>query len=169
MLAALLFLQPFYSYGSKEFKNSKIETKNMTHIDVPDVIEHREAGELTDNNDYSFFPLCGDKPIHAWANGFTYTCYCGNRTLSSHADLRDGDFYCCVPPSESGQDQCTGGKYSDVRCKNGELRHRTEPCYQKCWNSYRQSEKLWKTATLYCLKEDYCLPLDQMLLSEDQQ
>ena len=180
MIATLLFMLPSNICGFQEDKNSNIETENLPDIDVSDeldnehnvetngpavmIVARREAGVLTD--DYNFYPLCGDKPMDS-----SYTCYCGYRTLSGIADLSDGDYYCCVPPSAvDGQDQCkyTGpGQYgdtrrSDVRCENGELRHKTEPCHQNCWNSYRKSEKLWKTATLYCHEEDYCLPLDQM-------
>ena len=114
MFVALLFLLPSDICGFKENKNSKIETENLAHIDVsdePDIehndktvktVEMREAGVLTD--DYAVYPLCGDKPM--W---LTYTCFCGNRTLSGIADLRERNYYCCVPPSGDGQDQC---KYS---------------------------------------------------------
>ena len=176
MLAALLFLLPSIICGSKENKNYKIETENIdisnglenehddrTNRPSVKTMDRREAAVLT--YDYAEYPLCGDKPMK-----FPYTCYCGNRSLSGDADLRDGDHYCCVPQSVEGQDQCkyTGRKYrgdprySDVRCENGKVRHKTEPCHQNCWNSYSQSEKLYKTATMYCQKEDYCLPLDQM-------
>ena len=181
MLAALLFLLPSNICGSKKDKHSKIETENLPIIDVSDelyvehdvktsgpsvkTVERRETAELTD--DYFEYPLCGDKPMYSRR---THTCYCGNRTLNVGTDLRDGDYYCCVPPSASEVDQCKyagsgiDGDLRDnsVRCENGELRHKTEPCQKNCWNSYRKSEKLAKTATLYCLKEDYCLPLDQM-------
>ena len=128
-------------------------------------------GPIKDDNDYADFPLCGDKPLQF----SRYNCYCGNRTLDADTDLHEGEYYCCVPPSSSGQDQCkqTNGldnKYSDVRCENGEVRHKTEPCHQRCWNPYRQSEKLFKKATMYCKEEDYCIPLDQMcsgVCSED--
>ena len=171
MLAALLFLLPSNICGSKEDKISNIETGNLPNIDVSNGLNmeqdnktrgpavktagRREAPELTDDKDYYMYPLCGDKPMDAG-----YTCYCGNRSLSGLADLRDGDHYCCVPPSGDGQDQCkytrTGyGRRSDVRCENGEVRHKTEPCHQNCWNSYRQSERLYKTATMYCHMEDY--------------
>ena len=69
-------------------------------------VEMREAEGLTDDNDYHRYPLCGDKPMYSW-----HTCYCGNWTLSGYADLQDGDYYCCVPPSADGQDQCTGGRF----------------------------------------------------------
>ena len=169
MLVAFLFLLPSNICGSKENKKPKIETENQTKIYVSNGldIEHddktnrpvktvmrREARVLID--DYYWYPPCGDKPLNRYS-----TCYCGNRTLSGQADLRDGDYYCCVPPSADGQDQCTEGiRY--VRCENGEVRHKTQPCHQNSWNSYRQSEKLYKTATMYCHKEDYCFPLKQM-------
>ena len=44
-------------------------------------------------------PACGDKTLQN-----SYTCFCGNRTLSG-TDLKDGDYYCCVPLS--GQEQCS--------------------------------------------------------------
>ena len=183
MLAVFLFVVPSNVHCSKKEKRPNTETEHLTEYDIfiysyeedDDVNDdislynhggRREAEELTDHNDYIHYPLCGDKPM--WQ---TYNCYCGNRTLSSSVDLSKGDHYCCVPPSVSGQDQCkyTGPSYyeddprhSDVRCENGEVKHKTEPCHQNCWNSYRQSEKLYKTATMYCHKEDYCLPLDQM-------
>ena len=130
LLAAFLFLLPSNICCSKE---------NLT-------VERREAGVLIDENDYEDYPLCGDKPMAT----STYTCHCGNRTLSGFADLSGGDYYCCVPPSADGQDQCKYTDFideddpsrSDVRCENGEVRHKTEPCHQNCWNSYRQSEKL---------------------------
>ena len=63
LLATLLFLLPSNICGSKEIKNSKIETENLPHIDVSDA-EHddktsgpavktvmRETGVLTDDND----------------------------------------------------------------------------------------------------------------------
>ena len=126
----------------------------------------RQATELTDDNDYYTYPLCGDKPIHA---GYGFICYCGNRTLSGVSDLRDGDYHCCVPPSAPGQEQCKptdedSPSMSDVRCDNGKVKHKTEPCHQNWWNTYTQSKKLHRTATLYCQEEEYCLPLDQMCL-----
>ena len=159
MLAVLLFLMPSNLYGSKENENFKFETENMdteqkhednTYGSAVKTVVRREAGELTD--DYHKYPLCGDKPMFAWS---TYTCYCGNRTLSAGADLSDRDYYCCVPPSVAGQDHCKYAKinehnprFSDVRCEKGKVSHKTEPCHQSCWNSYRQSEKLYKTATM---------------------
>ena len=82
LLAALLFLLPSNSCSFKDYKNSKIKSENLADIDVPDglVTEHNktktsghavkpvargEHGELTDNNDYRLYPLCGDKPINA--------------------------------------------------------------------------------------------------------
>ena len=153
MLAPLLFLLSFTISGTKEEKVSKIETDNLPNIDVSDGLddEHddktngpavrtvkrssptEETTELID--DYYWDPWCGDKPMR-WDN----TCFCGNRSLSGDADLRDGDFYCCVHPF--GQNQCTGDRFSDVRCDNGEVRHKTEPCHQNCWNN-RQPEMHW--------------------------
>ena len=76
-------------------------------------------------------------------------------------DLADGEFYCCVPSSE--QQQCSeAGFKSDVWCPNGQVKNKREPCNNQCWNSYEDSEKLYKTATLNCLEENFCLPLDQM-------
>ena len=172
-LAALLFLLPSSICGFKENKNSNVKTENQPPFDVFDglVIEHDNKSkglamktvnrrELTD--DYYEYPLCNDKPM-----GHGRTCFCGNRTLSGETDLHDGDYYCCVPPSTDGQEQCeyTDTRhilYADARCENGDVRHKTEPCHPNCWNSYRQSVKLYKTATLYCHKEDYCLPLEKM-------
>ena len=121
-------------------------------------------GFKKDNLDYAFYPLCGDKAM--WTQD--YICHCGNRTLSGVADLTDGDYYCCVPPSTSGHAQCEytdtniDPKNSDVRCQNGEVKKKTEPCHHNCWNNYTQSGKLYKTATLYCQDEEFCQPLDQM-------
>ena len=69
MLAALLFLLPSSICGSEEIKNSKIETENLPDIDVSDAehddktsgpavktVERREAGVLTDDNDYNRYP-----------------------------------------------------------------------------------------------------------------
>ena len=163
MLAAVLFLLPSNICGSKEIKNSSIETENQPNIDVSVGLDYDDkTSEPAVKTVVPLSPLCGDKQMSA-----AYTCYCGDRTLSGYTDLSNGDYHCCVPPSADGQDQC---KYtapifetwSDVRCENGEVRHKTEPCHLNCWNSYRQSGKLWKTATLYCQKEEYCLPLDQM-------
>ena len=114
ILATILFLLPSYicGSGSKENKNSIIETSEL----ALNAVEKREDAELTD--DYADYPLCGDKPM----NYFNFNCYCGNKTLYGYADLRDGDYYCCVPPSVSGKDQCKytdnpGPSYrSDVRC-----------------------------------------------------
>ena len=60
MLAALLFLLPSNICGSKEIKNSKIETENLPNIDVSDAehddktsgpavktVDRREAAVLT--------------------------------------------------------------------------------------------------------------------------
>ena len=83
LLATLLFLLPSNICGSKEIKNSKIETENLPSIDVgldekyddktsgPAVktVERREAAVLTDDNDYVIYPLCGDKPMK-----YYYTC-----------------------------------------------------------------------------------------------
>ena len=119
-------------------------------------------GFKKDNLDYAFYPLCGDKAM--WTQD--YICHCGNRTLSGVADLTDGDYYCCVPPSTSEYAQCEyteiDPKNSDVRCQNGEVKKKTEPCHHNCWNNYTQSGKLYKTATLYCQDEEFCQPLDQM-------
>ena len=54
-------------------------------------------GEYKDHNDYAYYPLCGDIPMQILQD-----CLCGNLTLSGLADLKNGDFYCCVPPSPSG-------------------------------------------------------------------
>ena len=45
---------------------------------------------------------------------------------------------------------------------NGVVMQKSDPCHQKCWNAYRYSKKLFKTATFYCHEEDRCLPVDQM-------
>ena len=115
VLAALLFLLPSNICGSKEDQKSNVESENLPQIDGSDglvteddmtsrpavkTVARREAAELTDGNDYNYYPLCGDKPMDS-----RITCYCGNRTLNGNADLSDGDYYCCVPPSAPGQAQ----------------------------------------------------------------
>ena len=106
------------------------------------------------------------------ASVYEYTCYCGNVTLRG-PDLADGDKYCCVPPSKSGQKQCeytSPGQFgikgwSDVRCENGKVKQKTEYCNNKCWNPYRNdtySTLLGPTATLDCQDEGFCLPLKLM-------
>ena len=128
VLTTLLFLLPSNincSSKEEENKNSSLETENLPNIDVSNglnieyinktsgpavkIVERREAGVLIDDNDYEGYPLCGDKPMD-WG----FTCYCGNRTLSGYADLRDGDHYCCVLPFADGQDQCEYIFGSDV-------------------------------------------------------
>ena len=124
-------------------------------------LRNYQENKHTDVNDYWESPLCGDKRMN-----LGYTCYCGNTSLSG-VDLSNGDTYCCVTPSTSEQFQCKQSDgfhdgLSDVRCKNGQVKHKTHPCNQQCWNSYSRSEKLYKTASLYCQEEEYCLPLEQM-------
>ena len=157
--------------------------KNNEELDIyQDYYNNQDYLVLSNDNDYASYQPCGDKLMDVF---YTSTCYCGNRSLSAIADLRDGDYYCCVSPSALGQEQCQytntdednydfsynkGKNKQSVRCENGEVKHKTEPCYQKCWNSYRQSEYLFKKATLFCQEEDICLPLDQMcsgICSED--
>ena len=85
VLAALLFLLPSNICGSKEDQKSNVESKNLANIDVSDglvtdpdktsgpavkTVARREAAELTDDNDYYDYPLCGDKPMPTG-----YTCY----------------------------------------------------------------------------------------------
>ena len=73
MLATLLFLLPSNICGSKEIKNTNIETENMPNIYVSNGqdIEQEDkisrhvvkTGVLTDDNDYNRYPPCGDKPM----------------------------------------------------------------------------------------------------------
>ena len=119
-----------------------------------------KVSEPEAEQDFLNFPLCGDKPMYV-----KKTCRCGNVTLSGYNYLSGGDQYCCVPPSSDAQCQYTGPgrkgdlRYSDVRCPNGEPKLKTQPCFKQCWNQYTKSKKLYLTATLYCQKEDICLPL----------
>ena len=180
-ITILLFLLPSNIYGSKgNQKDDDLAIKDVTNGKAPDTTSvkaadkisetvvktllRRNTAEFTDDNDYAGDPLCGDKPMSNW-----YTCYCGNITLSGVTDLSDGEYHCCVSPPVHGEDQCKyvnnngdDPRESDVRCENGEVRRKTEPCNQKCWNSYAKSKKLYEKATLYCQEEAYCLPLDQM-------
>ena len=136
-------------------------------------IPHSICGKksvLADDNDYHYRPLCGDKAQNPTTNvGQENTCYCGNKTLLTKTDIREGDYYCCVSQSTNGQEQCTyiennsfDPHDTDVICKNGEVKLKTETCHKTCWNPYRQSKLLYKSATFHCEKEDYCLPLDYM-------
>ena len=146
-LAALLLSLPPNIYGSKEKKKLILELENR-HINnvsvgmgfaiednISDKISsaqkmktkyRREAAELSDKNyidynDYNDFPPCGDKRMYV-----TRICYCGNITLSGFTDLQEGDQYCCVPPSKSGQCKYSDNdpNYSDVRCANGKVMHK---------------------------------------------
>ena len=177
VLAALLLILPCNICCSKEDQKSNLETQNLIKNDVSDgkfividdktsgpavkTVARREAEELNDKNDYAETPLCGDKQMQ-----YGFRCYCGNRTLSGKTDLRDGDYYCCEPTNDEEQCKFTepgpGYGWSSVRCENGEVKHKTEPCRGNCWNPYTRSKRLYKKATLYCQEEDYCLPLDQM-------
>ena len=121
--------------------------------------------EFTDDNDYFQTPLCGDLPMF-----YDYICHCGDRTLSGVTDLREGGLYCCVPPAPPGQSHChyegpgvdDDQFRSDVNCSRGQIQHKRKPCHHQCWNSYRNSSHLYKTATLHCQEEEFCLPLQQM-------
>ena len=121
-ITILLFLLPSNIYGSKgNQKDDDLAIKDVTNGKAPDTTSvkaadkisetvvktllRRNTAEFTDDNDYDRYPLCGDKPMY-WPS----SCFCGNRTLSGGADLRDGDYYCCVPPSADGQDQCKDTK-----------------------------------------------------------
>ena len=119
-----------------------------------------------DTNDYRKYPPCGDLPMR-----YKYLCFCGNATLNGRDDLRYGDSYCCVP--SSSQPQCEYAdhpshlhsydvRYSSVICKNGEVKQKSQPCNKQCYNPYRFSKKLYKTASMYCQEEDSCLPVDQV-------
>ena len=111
VLATLLHILPCNIYGSEEVKKSNLETENLIENEFSDgmflVIDEKKGGpavktaaeELTDNKDYAENPVCGDKQMI-----YGYSCYCGNKTLSGTIYLRDGDYYCCVPPS--GEEQC---------------------------------------------------------------
>ena len=116
-VAVLLFLTPCI-YGSKEDKDSYTEDKpnnngvsevmvnepderksnnNVAHLTRREPKVKNEDGRQTedvyDEYDYYNYPPCGDKPM---STVNSYTCYCGNRTLSPDTDLRDGEYYCCV-------------------------------------------------------------------------
>ena len=131
-----------------------VTAKKTSEPDVKTEIK-KETEELIDDKDYNWSVLCGDHDM-----SYEGICFCGNRTLDGNSDLREGNHYCCVPPSTPGQEQCSYDY--NVRCENGEVKLKTESCHQRCYNPYRYSQKLYKTASLYCQENDYCIPLDQM-------
>ena len=115
--------------------------------------DRREGAEITDGNDYSGYPLCGDKPMFAIHN-----CYCGNRTFYG-TDLSNDDHYCCVSPSPSGQEQCkyTGPppswafdpddiSNSDVICQKGQVKNK---------NERREDAELYDPDNLRCIGDGF--------------
>ena len=81
VIAPLLFFLPTNICSSKEDQRSPLEIEKLFYNDDVGVIDidpnktrgpagektevRRQATELTDDNDYYTYPLCGDKPIHA--------------------------------------------------------------------------------------------------------
>ena len=115
--------------------------------------DRREGAEITDGNDYSGYPLCGDKPMFAIHN-----CYCGNRTFYG-TDLSNDDHYCCVSPYPSGQEQCkyTGPppswafdpddiRNSDVICQKGQVKNK---------NERREDAELYDPDNLRCIGDGF--------------
>ena len=158
MLATFPILLLLMPHDGKIIKATIDAEEVKTEVMIKDM-------EYKDHNDYAYYPLCGDIPMQILQD-----CLCGNLTLSGLADLKNGDFYCCVPPSPSGHSECqyTGpGKndkatHSDVRCKNGQVKEKTQTCHKQCWNPYRESRQLFTTATLHCKTDDFCLQLRYM-------
>ena len=113
-----------------------------------------------DENDYYKYPRCGNLPM-AQRN---YFCYCGNVTLSG-IDLSDKDTYCCVPEDKSceySRVNTKDSRKSDVICKYGKITEKAQSCNNQCWNTYRNSSKLYRNSRLYCKEEELCIRVPKM-------
>ena len=154
-IVTLLFMMPIvYGLNPHMYENIIEEDPQITQLQDQTVSAVGiQSGEYPDTNDYLQHPVCGNKPLGSPLN----PCYCGSEVLSGFSDLIDGDVFCCVSP----KDECNR-EASNVRCPSGTKQLKSKACHGECYNSYTTSAYLWRTASLYCEEEDFCLPLPQM-------
>ena len=154
LFVKLLFLPSIICFNERESFWSIIEDL-FEDYPIDQAVTSGRGPSVTypDTNDYLNHPVCGNIPLKVYWG----ICYCGSEAMSGDNDLVWGDVFCCVSP----EDEC----YEEgnvVKCPTGTKQLKSQPCHGQCYNSYTTSQYLWRTASLYCEEDDFCLPLPQM-------